>query len=92
MPIHYEEDLNILPLPLNETMAAVLYRQFQKKIEEAGSRDGAVSGIVDTMYASLLAPAASELSRLQQLYVQIYTRSELEQLILNSLTALGLKD
>ena len=88
MPI--KEDLSLSPLPVDERTAPVLYLHFKTNIDALGSRETAASKIVEAIYALPADATPSEQSRLQNLYAQVYTRTELEQLVLNSFAALGL--
>lgn len=92
MPLQHQADLEIPPLPLDAASAAVIARRYAAAIAAAGSAAAAATAAIDAMYARAEAGAVGERSRLQRLYARVYTRSELERLMLNSFAELGLKD
>lgn len=92
MALNYSKDLSIAPLPLDERTAAELGRDYAAKIAAAGSREQAARLAANTVLARRDDEVPSEHQRLQRLYARVYTRVELERLMLNSFDALGLRD
>jgi hypothetical protein len=92
MPLQYKIDLEIAPLPLDATSAAVISRGYAAGIAVAGSAAAAATTAIDALYGRAEAGTVGERSRLQRLYARVYTRAELERLMLSSFGELGLKD
>ena len=91
MPIEFAEDLVLEPLPVTDLTAAVLARQHAASIAAAGGRMPAAQRAVDAILARPVDEAASEHGRMQRLFAQVYTRAELERLMLATFETLGLR-
>lgn len=91
MALNFKENLNLSPLPQDEGTAAVLGRDFAAKIVAAGGRQAAARAAATAVLARRADEPPSEHQRLQRLYAQVYSREELEKLMLNSFDALGLR-
>jgi hypothetical protein len=92
MALNFKENLNLSPLPQDEGSAAVLGRDFAAKIVAAGGRQAAARAAATAVLARRAVEPPSEHQRLQRLYAQVYSRIELEKLMLNTFDALGLRD
>ena len=92
MPLQFKEVLNIPPLPVDEARAGMLGRMYATEIATAGGRQQAARAAAAAVMLRTSNEPASEAGRLQRLFAQVYTRAELEQLMLNTFDALGLRD
>jgi hypothetical protein len=90
MPLQFHESLNVTPLPVDQLTAGVLGRAFAARITAAGGRDNAARAAADAIIARRADEAPSEVGRLQRLFAQVYTRAEIERLMLNTFDSLGL--
>ena len=92
MPIRFKENLTIPPLPLRDIEAAILARQHAASIKAAGSVAEAARIAIDALIEPSSGTLISEHARLQRLYTQVYTRAELEHLMLSVFNSLELGD
>lgn len=92
MALEFKERLTLSPLPLDERASVVMARRYAKGIEAAGGRPQAARAAIDALFARRADEPPSEHSRLQRLYAQVYTRGELETLMLENFRELGLED
>ncbi len=67
-------------------------RHYAAAIATAGGRTQAARGAAAQVIARRADETPDEHLRLQRLYAQVYTRAELETLMLDTFDALGLKD
>jgi hypothetical protein len=90
MPLQFSESLDLSPLPVDQSTASALGRDFAAKIAALGGRQNAARAAADAILARSASEAPSELVRLQRLFAQVYTREEIERLMLNTFDSLGL--
>lgn len=91
MPLQFRNELDIPALPVDVAAAGALARQYAADIAAAGSRKAAAKAAVDAVLARPDDEPAGERHRLQRLYADVYTRAELERLVLNSFAEVGLR-
>jgi len=90
MAINFQEDLVIPPLPLSDVEAVALSKHYAAAITSAESAEAAARVAVDNIIESASEDGNTEHQRLHRLYTQVYTRTELENLMLNTYASLGL--
>lgn len=88
----FEEDLHIQPLPHDESTALALAAHLHDQVRSLGSRAAVAKAAVDGIHGRLSDTTPSEAGRLQRLYAVVYTREELERLMLDTMDHLGVKD
>jgi hypothetical protein len=92
MAMIYRTRLRPTPLPLEARTAAAMSRHHAAAIAAAGGRTMAARAAIDALLARGGGGPANERSRLHRLFAQVYTREELETLMLDTYGALGLGD
>jgi len=91
MPSPYRTRLRPPPLPLEARPAAAMARHHAAAIRAAGGRTQAARAAVDKVLARPADDPPGERRRLQRLMAVVYTREELETLMLDTYDALGLE-
>ncbi len=88
----YRTRLRPPPLPMDAAAAATMARHYAEAIAAAGGRVRAAAIAAAKVSARRDDEPPGERLRLQRLYAEVYTRDELETLMLDSFAALGLED
>jgi hypothetical protein len=91
MQLRSHEPMKIIPLTLADLPATVLGREYAGRIAASGSRREAARRAVEAVYAPKLR-FANDQDRMQRVVAKVYTRSELERLMINAFGALGLPE
>lgn len=90
MAMEYRTRLRPPPLPMDAATAAAMARHYAEAIAAAGGRAQAAAMAAAKVQARRDDEPPDERLRLQRLYAQVYTRDELETLMLDGFAALGL--
>lgn len=80
----------IPPMAVDSQLAARQARHIATLIEQAGGVPQATAAAVNVIYAASPDDEPSEIGRLRLLYQRAYTRAELETLVTDTFTDLGL--
>jgi hypothetical protein len=91
MAMVYRTRLRPPPLPLDAGTSASMARHYAAAIGAAGGRMQAARAAAAGVFARRADEAPDEHARLQRLYAQVYTREEIETLMLDTFDALGLR-
>jgi hypothetical protein len=91
MAMAYRTRLRPPPLPLDAGTSVSIARHYSTAIDAAGGRVQAARAAAVGVFARRGDEAPSEQLRLQRLYAQVYTREEIETLMLDTFDALGLR-
>jgi hypothetical protein len=92
MALDFKERLTLSPLPLDERASVAMARRYVAGIAAAGGLAEAARVATNAVLARRADETPTEHLRLQRLYAKVYTRVELETLMLNTFAALGLED